>query len=206
MVVAALVNTLAVVAREGRLYAAVGLPLILLEMKMLGLVLPALDVPILVEIEVLELVLPNMAVRVLEELNMVDLGMVVMLAAVEELGLLVAGTVEMSEVLIATAVDDAVVELEEEDITVELLGDEIAELETPVVLIPESGLLDEVIVLRDEVTLLLELFLSMNDPEVVVLAVEITFEVLLVEDQRWLDCKSMHYWKPLGRCWNLSLC
>ena len=206
MVVAALENTLAVVAREGRLDAAVGLPLILLKMKMLGLVLPTLDVPILVEIEVLELVLPNMAVRVLEELNMVDLGMVVMLAAVEELGLLVAGTVEMSEVLIATAVDDAVVELEEEDITVELLGDEIAELETPVVLIPESGLLDEVIVLRDEVTLLLELFLSMNDPEVVVLAVEITFEVLLVEDQRWLDCKSMHYWKPLGRCWNLSLC
>ena len=56
-----------------------------------------------------------------------------MLAILKELGLLVAGTVEMPEVLIATAVDDAVVELEEEDITVESLGDEIARLEALVV-------------------------------------------------------------------------
>ena len=174
VVVAALEDTLAVVVREGRLDAAVGLPLVLLEMRLPEFVLPALDVHTLVELEVLELVLPKMAVRVLEELNMVDVSMVVMLAAVEELGLLVAGTVEMPEVLIATAVDDAVMELEEEDIIVELLGDEIAELEALVVLKRELGVLDKVIVLRDEVALLLEL-------ELVLITIILALVILVIE-------------------------
>ena len=55
MVVAALENTLAVVVLEGRVDAAVGLSLVLLEMRLLGLVLPALDVNTLVEFEVVEL-------------------------------------------------------------------------------------------------------------------------------------------------------
>ena len=109
MVLAALEDLLAVIVLEGRLDAAVVLPLVLLETRLLELVLPALDVPILEELEVLELVLPTMAVCVLEELEMVDVGMVVMLAAVEELGLLVAGMVEMPELLRATAVGGAVV-------------------------------------------------------------------------------------------------
>ena len=104
VVVAALKDALAVVVLEDRLDAVVGLLLVLIETRLLKLVLPALDVAILVELEVLELALPTM-----------------------ELGLLVAGTVEMPEVLIATAVDDAVVELEEDDVTVQLPGDEIAE-------------------------------------------------------------------------------
>ena len=127
VVVAALKDALAVVVLEDSLDVAVGLPLVLIETRLLKLVLPAIDVPILVELEVLEHVLPTMAVSVLEELELVDAGMIVMLAAVEELGLLVTGTVEMPQVLIATAVDDAVVELEEDDVTVQLPGDEIAE-------------------------------------------------------------------------------
>ena len=65
VVLAAWKDTLAVVVLEGRLDAAVVLPLVLLEMRLLELVLPALDVPALVELEVLELVLPTIAISVL---------------------------------------------------------------------------------------------------------------------------------------------
>ena len=54
--------------------------------------------------------------------------------------------------------------------------------EEVVVHIPESGVLDEAIVLSYEVALLLELVLSINDPEAVELAVGIMLEVLLIEE------------------------
>lgn len=71
------------------------------------------------------------------------------------------------KVLIATAVVDAVGGLEEEKVGVELLRDPLAKLLAVVVLITASSVTDEVIMPRDGVGLLLELVLSMTEPDVV---------------------------------------